>query len=303
MAGMSVEMLDAEWHDAPRDRAVPARIYYPTTGSGPAPVIVFSHGVGGSRVDYAYLGRHWASRGYVSVHLEHLGSNAAVWQGVSDTVGALRSAVLDPTNSLNRGLDVRLAIDRLDELNRAPGPLEARIDLGRIGAAGHSFGAVTALIATGQLLVDADGKEHDLADPRIRAAVVLSPSAPPQTEVLERLFAGVRVPALHITGTKDESPIGLTAAAQRRTAYDHIRGPDQFLVIFRDADHMAFGNLKRGATARSRQAALHPLVQSITTTFCDVYLKGAAAPGIDFAAWLEQTLVERATVESRTAKA
>lgn len=299
---MAVEMLDQQWHDATRDRPVPVRIYFPAAGSGPAPVIVFSHGVGGSRADYAYLGQHWASQGYVAVHLEHLGSNAAVWQGTSDMMGALRSAALDPSNALNRTLDVRFAIDQLHQLNRAPGPLEARLDVERIGAAGHSFGAATILTATGQLLIDSEENEHHLADTRIRAAVVLSPSAPRRRDQLDRLFAGIRVPMLHITGTNDESPIGLTAAAERRTAYDHIRGPDQFLVTFRDADHMAFANLKRGATARSRQAVLHPLVQAITTAFWDAYLKGVAAPATPLAAWLEHTLAERATVEWKIAK-
>ena len=38
-------------------------------------MIVFSHGLGGTRDGYEYLGRHWASYGYVSVHLQHKGSD------------------------------------------------------------------------------------------------------------------------------------------------------------------------------------------------------------------------------------
>jgi predicted dienelactone hydrolase len=51
----------------------------PATGPGPFPVIVFSHGLGGSREGYKYLGRHWASYGYVAVHVEHLGSDTAAF--------------------------------------------------------------------------------------------------------------------------------------------------------------------------------------------------------------------------------
>ena len=63
----AVETVAYDWHDAKRDRRVPVKIYYPKTGNGPFPVIIFSHGLGGSREGYEYLGRHWASWGYVSV--------------------------------------------------------------------------------------------------------------------------------------------------------------------------------------------------------------------------------------------
>jgi hypothetical protein len=62
------------WHDATRNRDVPAKIYYPTTAPSKLPVIIFSHGLGGSRTGYSYLGKFWASHGYVSVHLTHVGS-------------------------------------------------------------------------------------------------------------------------------------------------------------------------------------------------------------------------------------
>ncbi len=69
-----------DWKDSSRNRPVPVKIYYPKTGKGPFPVIVFSHGLGGSRESYEYIGRHWASHGYVSVHVQHLGSDDAVWR-------------------------------------------------------------------------------------------------------------------------------------------------------------------------------------------------------------------------------
>jgi len=71
----AVEIQRTTWHDANRDRDVPVKIYSPKSGNGPFPVIIFSHGLVGSREGYEYLGRHWASRGYVSVHLQHYGSD------------------------------------------------------------------------------------------------------------------------------------------------------------------------------------------------------------------------------------
>jgi predicted dienelactone hydrolase len=298
---MAVQMLNEEWHDAPRARVVPVRIYYPADDLGPRPVIVFSHGVGGSRVDYAYLGTHWAGQGYVCVHLEHLGSNAAVWQGQRDPMGALRRAVLDAENAKNRALDVRFAIDRLEEGQRSSGPLQGRLDLTRIGAAGHSFGAATMLVATGQAVVDAHQREHDLADERIRAAVVLSPSAPLDKDRLSRIFAGVRVPVMHITGTNDESPIGLTSAAERRTAFDHIRHAEQWLVVFRDADHMTFTDAKRGRPARGRRAVVHPLVQAISTLFWAAYLNADGSAVAQLGERLATLLAGEASVERKVA--
>src|SRR6266849_1411763 len=81
----TVEVVRYEWLDQRRERKVPSKIYFPKEGAGPFPVIIFSHGLGGSREGYEYLGRHWAASGYVSVHLQHPGSDNAVWEDVPAT--------------------------------------------------------------------------------------------------------------------------------------------------------------------------------------------------------------------------
>ena len=63
---------DFDWVDATRDRAVPVRLYWPAhgrLGGAAVPLVVFSHGIGGSRVGYSYLGKHFASHGIASLHL------------------------------------------------------------------------------------------------------------------------------------------------------------------------------------------------------------------------------------------
>src|SRR4029077_15325500 len=60
--------IDFDWTDSARSRTVPARLHWPTNiapGSR-VPLIVFSHGMGGSRRGYSYLGRYWAARGIAS---------------------------------------------------------------------------------------------------------------------------------------------------------------------------------------------------------------------------------------------
>ena len=74
--------VDVTVHDRDRDRDIPLRIYLPAEDVA-APVVLFSHGLGGSREGSAFLGRHWAARGYAAVFLQHPGSDGDVWAGKS----------------------------------------------------------------------------------------------------------------------------------------------------------------------------------------------------------------------------
>lgn len=59
--------------DAVRARPLPLKIYYPQQEHpGGYPVVIFSHGSGGSKDGYSYLGRFWAENGYVVIHATHL---------------------------------------------------------------------------------------------------------------------------------------------------------------------------------------------------------------------------------------
>src|SRR5688572_15177973 len=79
-AALDVATMLADWKDSKRDRVVPVKVYFPETRSKPLPVIIFSHGLGGTREAYEYLGRAWAGNGFVSVHLQHAGSDDSVWR-------------------------------------------------------------------------------------------------------------------------------------------------------------------------------------------------------------------------------
>jgi predicted dienelactone hydrolase len=264
------------WQDTARNRPVPVKIYSPAAGKGPFPVIVFSHGLGGSREGYEYLGRHWASWGYVAVHVDHLGSDTAALKKGGRLIRNLREAVGDPRNAEARPLDVRFVLDRLEALNRGGSPLAHRLDLGRIGLAGHSFGAWTTLVVAGQ-----DVGRSDAADPRIKAAVAMSAPAPKRHDY-DRIYRDVRIPVLHMTGTLDDSPLGEISAAERRIPYDHIHGADQYLVTFQGGDHMVFSGRLLGV--RAKDPLFQGLVLQGTTAFWDAYLKGDVAAK----AWLAQ---------------
>jgi predicted dienelactone hydrolase len=265
-----------DWTDASRDRKVPVKIYYPKTGQEPFPVIVFSHGLGGSREGYEYLGRHWASHGYVSVHPQHLGSDDAVWRGNGQPGRSMVRAAADPRNARDRdrALDVRYVLDRLEALNRETSPLKGRLDLHAIGMAGHSFGAWTTLAVAGEVFGRAG--RISLSDPRIRAGIEMSAPVPRQGADLERAYGSIRIPILHMTGTLDDSPIGDTKAEERRVPFDHIRGADQYLVTFQGGDHMVFSGRFVAGRKRQQDALFQDLIRQGTTAFWDAYLKGDA---------------------------
>jgi predicted dienelactone hydrolase len=161
-----VEILRDVWHDPARERNVPVKIYSPNAGKAPFPVIIFSHGLGGSREGYEFLGRHWASHGYVSVHLQHAGSDDAVWRDErpAERTRAMRRATLQPSNAIDRARDVSFAIDQLEMMNREHPTFKGRLDLERIGVAGHSFGAHTTLTIAGQNYTPRLGARTSLAE-------------------------------------------------------------------------------------------------------------------------------------------
>ena len=277
MPTLEVQVVRAEWRDAKRDRNVPVKIYFPQIGAGPFPVIIFSHGLGGTREGYEYLGRYWAAHGYVSVHLQHAGSDAAVWQDkpVAELKSSLRQSAAKLDNATNRPLDVSFAIDQLEKWNRDDSPLKNKLDLARLGVAGHSFGAFTTLAVAGQVFVAPGDREISYGDPRVRAAIAMSAPVPARKELFDRAFGKIKIPVLHMTGTEDYSPIGETRPAERRVPFDHIRGADQFLLTLTGGDHSVFAGVSRTQPA-AKEKQFKELICESSTTFWDAYLKDNA---------------------------
>jgi dienelactone hydrolase len=234
-ARADVEVADRDWFDAARGRAVPVRLYRPLQPA-PAPLVVFSHGIGGSRRGYSYLGRHLAEHGVASLHLQHVGSDRSLWGGNPFTlVGRLQDAAQD-AEAVARVLDLRFALDRMQA-----GEWAAAVDPRRIAAAGHSYGANTALLAAGAR-VRRDGAPIELRDDRVQAAIAIS--APPfyGEDDLGAVLAGVRVPSLHVTATEDVIRIpGYHSGADDRVAvFDATGGARKWLAVFEGGSHSIF---------------------------------------------------------------
>jgi len=267
----AVAVLDATWTDPARRREMPVRIHYPRTDKGAWPVVIFSHGLGASHRQYDFLGRHWASHGYASVHPAHKGTDLETFREsrfpVADVFRALSvKAVAD------RILDVRFAIDRLEQMTRGEAPLDGRLDLRRIGVAGHSYGALTTLLATGQAFRDGNGGWRSLPDPRIKAAIEMSAPLINRRGEYAQAFGPITAPMLHLTGTLDS--IFFSAPGDRRVPFDFSRAPDQYLLTLEGADHVTFAGVPRfDAAARERDAGHQSAIRMSTVAFWDAYLR------------------------------
>ncbi|MFD0892673.1 hypothetical protein KBB96_14715 [Luteolibacter ambystomatis] len=278
VAEAKIESKTFDMKDTTRDRVIPVRIYLPAT-SKPAPVILFSHGLGGSRDNNPYLGNHWAARGYVVVFIQHTGSDEAVWKNAPlvGRMGELKKAA-SLENLVARGKDIPAVIDTLTAWNadRAH-PLYGRMDLSHLGMSGHSFGAVTTQVVSGQTYPLGGAS---FLEPRIKASVMMSPS-PPAAGDPAKAFSSIKVPCLLMTGTGDTSPIGNTSAEDRLKVFPALSNAPAWQVVFDKGVHMTFGE-RDLLGAAPKDPRYHRAILALTTAFWDAELKNDK----DAKAWL-----------------
>jgi len=263
--------------DASRDRVVPVKVYLPASKS-PQPVVVFSHGLGGSRENGVYLGEHWAAAGYLAVFVQHPGSDESVWKetGRGERFAAMKAAA-SLQSTLDRYADIPFVLDQLELWNAdAAHPLKGRLDLERIGMCGHSFGAVTTQGMMGQRFL----ANRTFADPRFDAFLPMSPSASRGLSS-ENAFAHIAAPVLCMTGTEDTSFITPeVTAASRRKVYAALPAGDKYQLVFAGGRHSAFSDTALFNEKRFEHH--HGAIQRISTRFWDAYLRGDA----EAKAWL-----------------
>lgn len=273
---------DLDVRDERRDRTIPVRVVLPPDASAPCPVVLFSHGLGGSREGCGYLGDHWSARGYAAVFLQHPGSDTAVWQ---DAPPARRLAALRDAASLAnfrlRVEDVAAVIDALAAWNRDEGhPLAGRLDLDRVGMAGHSFGAQTAQAVSGQSYPLVGRR---FTDPRIKAAVIMSPGTPQGRRDPGDAFADVAIPWLLMTGTKDTAAIGGQSVESRLAVFPALPEGLAYELVLHDAEHSAFTDRALPGDREPRNPNHHRAILALSTAFWDAFLRDDA----DARAWLD----------------
>ena len=272
---------DETWQDTRRQRAVPVRIRWPQ-GTAPLdgwPVVIYSHGLGGSREGGDVWGQAWVNAGFVVLHLQHAGSDIDAVRGVASSFrdrAALRS-LGSADQLLARLQDVVFALDEIARRKSIDKAWRfARAD--PVGMAGHSFGAHTTLGAGGQAYPGHPG----ISEPRVAALIALSPTLPAIGDA-NQAFSAVTRPTLCITGTRDDDVVGNNATPDKRAAvFGALPQGNKAMLLLKDADHMTFGGvtgraagiLPREAVTTQLQPQHHDLVVRITTDWWRAHLTG-----------------------------
>lgn len=116
------------------------------TSDGPYPLVLFSHGNSGFRLQSLFLTEHLASWGFVVIAPDHTTNTL--------TDSLQQAAFLQdlPLNYAYRPADMLRVLDYAEMLTTDDTPLASAIDLERVAVSGHSFGGLTALLAGGARL-------------------------------------------------------------------------------------------------------------------------------------------------------
>ena len=266
----SGKIVNGAFRDVERQRIVPFKLYVPVKMEAAAPVVIFSHGLGGSREGASYLGHALALAGYYGVFIQHPGSDESILEGAEsqeDIQARMQEAMQTPGVAIARFGDLPFVIDQLEQMNRTT-RLAGRLDLDRIGMAGHSFGARGTMAAAGQR-IGAYGARFK--DPRVKAGVLLSPNLPSAAgQNTDRLYEAVDIPLMHITGTEDGMPAGETDfdPETRTKPYRLMNHTDQYLLVLDGANHSTFSG-RMG----DEEVDLHDAVALASVLFFDAYLK------------------------------
>lgn len=246
-----VRIERGEWVDAARGgRVVPYKIYRPAELRGKHALIIWSHGLGGTRDGAGFIARQMASLGYIYVNVQHRGTDDVLWRGMDGHPwDNIRKATIEWDTVRDRYLDVPFALDNLEALY--PG----HIDWARVGMSGHSFGALTTQVVTGQLA----GREvpEDLHDPRPKAGLLYSPVPAMRMQLGgQDVYRPINRPLLHMTGTRDSSPVEGFGYQKRFEVFEGAGNEAQHMLVLDGADHMVFAG-SRGQLEPYEGMALH----------------------------------------------
>ncbi len=232
---------------------VKGTVWWPD-GQGAAPLVVFSHGLGGCGTQVEFLMTALAGAGYLVVAPDHADARCGGGGGPRGMDGAsFRDAA---------GWSDATYADRRDDMTTVIAALHddpafrGRIDWTRVALAGHSLGGYTVLGLAGGW----DGWRQD----GIGAVLALSPYCAPFAK--DRTLSGIGVPVMYQGGTRD---IGITPSVKRPGGcFDQTPGPAWFADV-EGAGHFAWTNA-------DRDAAMQAAIGGYAVAFLDETLRGKA---------------------------
>jgi dienelactone hydrolase len=246
------------WNEAHRD----ARIR-----KGRFPLVIFSHGNGGSRNQNTFWCDYLASHGYIIVSADHTGN--AMWT-VIDGKPVVFQGSQRQNSASDRPKDVILLLDQMIRWDKgADKRFAGHIDTDHAAIAGMSFGSFTAHWAADQ-------------EPRFKAVIAMAGAPPSHTNLM--------VPSLRMLGTEDRT-LGAGGNALIRDNHAKHTGP-AFLLELKNGGHFSFtdmfkinksfgdgvGSGKRRDTNEAFEFTsmeeTYKIINSYSVAFLGYYLKG-----------------------------
>jgi len=249
-------------NDNSRSRRFEADLYLPqtvtktqNTQKPPFPVIVISHGVAEDRETFAYVAQHLASYGFAVALLEHPGSDAKKFEQYF----AGLAGPPQPTELINRPLDVTFLLDELQRLSETNPTFKGQLNLQQVGAIGHSLGGYTVLTSAGatinfeQIRKDCypnrslnlsvflqcragelQADNYPLQDQRIKAVMALNPLG--STILGQEGFHQIQVPAMLVGASQD---IFTPAVPEQIRPFTWLQTQNKYLVLIENGTHFS----------------------------------------------------------------
>lgn len=231
------------------------KIYYwsPQT-QRKAPLVVFSHDLGGCVENIKYLAQALAEDGFWVAAMNHKDSSC----GSKKTKQQPEAPIAQQDK-----WDDKTYADRRDDINAM---LDAmvnnelflkHINFEHIGMVGHSLGGYVAM--------GMGGAWQSWKNPHIKAVLALSPYTTPF--LTKNTIPDIRVPIMYQGGTRDTE---VTPSLTKPDGVYHLTHPDKYMVILDGASHAAWTD---------KVTAFHPSINSYGVAFFDYHLKGNASAG------------------------
>jgi len=278
-------------HDDARQKDLEITVRYPQTDLSSTerfPLVIFSHGAGGSRDAFADLTTHWASHGYVVIlptHADSIELRRRHGEDLSRLQGNLDSLLTD-VKPMDRLADVAFLLNSLDRIEALTGLRTAdgkqRVDRDRIGMAGHSAGALTTQIAFGvkvRTMQPGGMQPRSYGDARIKAAILISGQGTTNRLFTADSWNDLSKPMMVITGSKDVAPIGRETPSSRREPFERAKPGNKYLLFIEGATHSSYQGkgralqLDRDAPGDEALTMITSVTASATLAFLDAYLK------------------------------
>lgn len=302
LAGGAYEVATTEdlvLHDAARHKDLHVKVRVPRaktqeTPDATYPMVVFSHGLGGSKDGFGELCDHLCRWGYVVVcpsHADSIQERRRAGEHVT-LANAFDMKKMDPKGRLDRVLDCKFILDSIPTLEeKVPGLKGAggkgRIDTNRLAMAGHSAGAYTAEVLGGMKIAQVGAlKGQTLVEPRFKAVVVISGTGVNKLGITDTAWSEVKNPWLVITGSKDTVPISRETPESRRDPFKYARGiekggPPAYLLFIEGATHSSYAGKETSALMGEKPTTdvkvIQNCVASSVLAFMDGYVKGDKA--------------------------